>query len=405
MSNNGKYSSEDISSAANAAMTMLDKINNERFKQLNQINNEFVMTTFYHVGGNLADSCKPDNRNDIKVVDPRYICVAKESDDDPKYRYFLNFVLHYKLWQRVPVYDSNAKDTLTGTACNFYPESFNSILSWLIASTDFSNLEIKFRAQSHLTKWSNIMASLYYFDKLSSFKQYAQDVYEFSESKINALCALPHETSNLVIDRVIFDSATKKLAQLCGMSRTSAIKNHLGLYVTEASYCTSALKNRYLSIKEEYDNAVEDIKKILAGSPELTLCWNAANVEASALGSMNAINGGTNIHTTNVEQVVNCAGEQLAREISSMDDDQLLQFAKDNRDLINKSSSLIDVNKKLIEDVNKDLENTKKTLNIVTIVVVITCIMLFALFIKSFIDSRKIQNSIKTQPHIQKVSN
>lgn len=405
MSNNSNYSSEDISSAANAAMTMLDKINNERFKQLNQINNEFVLTTFYHVGGNLADSCKPDNRSDIKVVDPRYICVAKESDDDPKYRYFLNYVLHYKLWQRVPVYDSNAKDTLTGSACNFYPESFNSILSWLIASTDFSNLEIKFRASSHLTKWSNIMASLYYFDKLSSFKQYAQDVYDFSESKINALCALPHETSNLVIDRVVFDSATKKLTQLCGMSRTIAIKNHLGLYVTEASYCTSALKNQYLSIKAEYDKAVEDIKKILAGSPELTLCWNSANVEASAIGSMNATNGGTNIHTTNVEQVVNCAGEQLAKEISTMDDDQLLQFAKDNRDLINKSNLLIDVNKKLIEDVDNKLENTKKTLNIVTIVVVITCVLLFALFIKSFIDSRKIRNSVKAQPYIQNVSN
>lgn len=405
MSNNSKHTSEDISSAANAAMTMLDKINNERFKQLNQINNEFVLTTFYHVGGNVADSCKPDTRNDIKVVDPRYICAVKESDDDPKYRYFLNFVLQYKLWQRIPVYDSNAKDTLTGSACSFYPESFNSILTWLIASTDFSNLEVKFRASSHLTKWSNIMASLYYFDKLSSFKQYAQDVFDFSETKIDALCALPHETSNLVIDRVVFDSATKKLNQLCGMTRTNAIKYHIGLYVTEASYCTSALKNQYLSIKAEYDKAVEDIKKILAGSPELTLCWNSANVEASAIGSMNATNGGTNINTTNVEQVVNCAGEQLAKEISTMDDDQLLQFSKDNRDLINKSSLLIDVNKKLIEDVNKDLENTKKTLNIVTIVVVITCVMLIALFVKSFMDSRKLQNPNRPPAYVQTVSN
>lgn len=391
MSNDSKkHTQAEITNAANSAMKMIDKLNNERFKKLNQINNLFMLTTFYHVGGNPADSCKADKRDQFKIVDPRFVYETRESDDDPKFRYFLDFALQYKLWQRVPVYDPNSKDTLTGSKCEFYPESFNSILQWLIASTDFSDLEIKFRADSHKEQWSNMMASLHYFDKLKAFKEYAVDVYEFTENRINYLCALPSETSELIYDRQIFESALNRLTQRCGMSRSKAISNQLGVFIIEASYCTESLKNEYKSIKAEYDKAVEDIKQILNDSKELTLCWNAATISPNYIGSEVATNGGSNINYQNIEQVLNCAGEQLATTVNEMADDELMTFMKDNRQMINETNALAIANQKLIEETNVKIESSKK----IIIGTVIAIIILFMLLVFLFIKSRSCQTVV-----------
>jgi hypothetical protein len=342
-----------------------------------------MLTTFYHVGGNPADSCKADKRDEFKIVDPRFVCEARKSDDDPNFRYFLDFALQYKLWQRVPVYDPNSKDTITGSKCSFYPESFNSMLQWLIASTDFSDLEIKFRADSHKEQWSNMMASLYYFDKLNAFKEYAMNVYEFTENRINYLCALPSETSELIYDRQIFESAVKRLTQLCGMSRSKAISNHIGIFIVEASFCTESLKNEYKSIKAEYDKAVEDIKEILNDSKELTLCWNSANISPSYIGSEVATNGGSNVNYQNIEQVLNCAGEQLATKVNDMADNELMTFIQDNRQLINETNALAIANQKLIEESNAKIESSKKIIIGTVVAVIILFILLFFLFVKS----------------------
>lgn len=406
--NQSDITTSDITTAATAAMKMIDKLNNDRFKKLNQINNLFMLTTFYHVGGNPADSCKADKRNEFKVIDPRFVCEVSQTSNnigsinadagsinsdagsinaDPNYRYFLNFVLQYKLWQRIPVYDPNSKDTITGSKCNFYPESFNSILQWLIASTDFSNLEIKFRADSYKEQWANMLASLYYFDKLRSFKEYAMDVYEFTENRINYLCALPSETSEVVYDRQTFESAIKRLTQLAGMSRSKAISNHIGMFIVEASYCTESLKNEYKSIKNEYDKAVEDIKQILKDSKELTLCWNSANISPSYIGSEVATNGGSNVNYQNIEQVLNCAQEQLATKVNDMSDNELMSFMRDNRQLINETNTLAIANQKLIEET---IEKSKK----IIIGTIVAIIILFMILIYLFIKLRSYEHSI-----------
>lgn len=394
-----KHTQGEITNAANSAMNMIDKLNNERFKKLNQINNLFMLTTFYHVGGNPADSCKADKRDEFKVVDPRFVCESRKSDQDPNFRYFLDFVLQYKLWQRVPVYDPNSKDTITGSKCSYYPESFNSILQWLIASTDFSDLKIKFRADSHKEQWSNMMASLYYFDKLKSFKEYAMDVYEFTENRINYLCALPSETSELIYDRQIFESAVKRLTQLCGMSRSKAISNHIGIFIVEASFCTESLKNEYKSIKAEYDKAVEDIKQILNDSKELTLCWNSANISPSYIGSEVATNGGSNVNYQNIEQVLNCAGEQLATKVSDMSDDELMTFIQDNKQMINQTNALAIANQKLIEETNSKIESSKKIIVGTIIAIIILFMLLIFLFIKL-----KSRQPITVEPKQQRIN-
>jgi hypothetical protein len=374
-----KHTEKDIMSAASSAMQMIDKLNDQRFKRMNQINNLFMLTTLYHFGGNLADSCKPDTRNEIKVKDPRFICVAKQSDQDPQYLYFLDYVLQYKVWQRIPVYDPNAKDTITGEKCSFYPESFNSILNWLIASLDNSDFETTFRADSHKIKWSNILASLYYFDKLEAFKQYATEIFDITENKINTICALPNNSLYPVADVQTFESAVQKLQQLVGLSKFMGISNHAFVFITEASYCSQALKDEYIAIKKEYDKAVEDIKTILRQSQELTLCWNSASTAPSYIGQATALNGGTNMVYQNIEQVLNCAGEQLQEKTSNMSDEEFLVFARENRSLIEKNNIAIEQQKNVLDEIQKRL----KILICVIIVMIIALLILFILLFKS----------------------
>jgi hypothetical protein len=374
-----KHTEKDIMSAASSAMQMIDKLNDQRFKRMNQINNLFMLTTFYHFGGNLADSCKPDTRNEIKVKDPRFICIAKQSDQDPQYLYFLDYVLQYKVWQRIPVYDSNAKDTITGEKCSFYPESFNSILNWLIASLDNSDFETTFRADSHKIKWSNILASLYYFDKLEAFKQYAIEIFDITENKINMVCALPNNSLYPAADVQTFESAVQKLQQLVGLSKFMGTSNHAFVFITEASYCSQSLKDEYIAIKKEYDKAVEDIKTILQQSQELTLCWNSASTAPSYIGQATALNGGTNMVYQNIEQVLNCAGEQLQEKTSNMTDEEFLVFARENRSLIEKNNIAIEQQKNVLDEIQKRL----KILICVIIAMVIALLILFILLFKS----------------------
>ena len=369
---------KNIVNAASAAMQMIDKLNNQRFKRMNQIVNLFMLTTFYHFGGNLADSCKPDVRNEIKIKDPRFICVSKQSDRDPEYLYFLDYVLQYKVWQRIPVYDSNARDTITGEKCTFYPKSFNSILNWLISSLDNSNFETKFRADSHKIKWSNILASLYYFDKLESFKQYATEIFEISENKINEICSLPKDTLYPIIDIQTFENAVQKLQQLVGLSKISGISNHAFVFITEASYCTQALKDEYISIKNEYDKAVEDIKTILRQSAELTLCWNAASMGSNFIAEATSLNNGTISVGHNLQQVINCAGEQLKTETANMSDEEFLIFAKENRSLIDKNNIAINQQKDILDEIQSRI----KILICVIVVIIIILLLLFILLIK-----------------------
>lgn len=373
------HTEKDIMSAASSAMQMIDKLNDQRFKRMNQINNLFMLTTLYHFGGNLADSCKPDTRNEIKVKDPRFICVAKQSDQDPQYLYFLDYVLQYKVWQKIPVYDSNAKDTITGKKCSFYPESFNSILNWLIASLDNSDFETTFRADSHRIKWSNILASLYYFDKLEAFKQYATEIFDITENKINTICALPNNSLYPVADVQTFESAVQKLQQLVGLSKFMGTSNHAFVFITEASYCSQALKDEYIAIKKEYDKAVEDIKTILQQSQELTLCWNSASTAPSYIGQATALNGGTNMVYQNIEQVLNCAGEQLQKKTSNMSDEEFLVFARENRSLIEKNNIAIEQQKNVLDEIQKRLN----ILICVIIAMVIALLILFILLFKS----------------------
>lgn len=375
---------KDIMSAASSAMQMIDKLNDQRFKRMNQINNLFMLTTLYHFGGNLADSCKPDTRNEIKVKDPRFVCFAKQSDQDPQYLYFLDYVLQYKVWQRIPVYDSNAKDTITGKKCSFYPESFNSILNWLIASLDNSDFETTFRANSHKIKWSNILASLYYFDKLEAFKQYAIEIFNITENKINTICALPKDSLYPVADVQTFESAVQKLQQLVGLSKSMGTSNHAFVFITEASYCSQALKDEYIAIKKEYDKAVEDIKTILQQSQELTLCWNSASTAPSYIGEATALNGGTNMVYQNIEQVLSCAGEQLQTKTDNMTDEEFLIFARENR-------SLIEKNNIAIEQQNNVLDEIQKRLKILICVIIAMIVVLLILFILLF----KVKNQRK----------
>lgn len=373
-----EHTERDIINAASTAMQMIDKLNDQRFQRMNQIVNLFMLTTFYHFGGNLADSCKPDTRNEIKVKDPRFICIARQSDRDPEYLYFLDYVLQYKVWQRIPVYDSNAQDTILGEKRTFYPESFNSILNWLIASLDNSEFETKFRTDSHKIKWSNVLASLYYFDKLDAFKQYAIEIFEMSENKINAICALPKNTLYLIVDTQTYENAIQKLQQLVGLSRFSGMSNHAFVFITEASYCSQALKDEYISIKKEYDQAVEDIKTILRQSAELTLCWNAAALGSNFIADATALDNGEISVGHNIQQVLNCAGEQLKTKTDNMNDAEFLRFAEENRTLINKNNISIEQHKDILDEIQIRL----KILVYIVVVTIIALLFLFALLFK-----------------------
>lgn len=367
-----KNDQESITQAANASMQMIDKLNNERFKKMNQIVVSFQWTTFYHIGGDPVNSCTPC-LSFGRAVDPRFVCEAKASEQDQGYLDWIRFVLDYKLWQRIPVYDPNSKDTVSGDKCEWYPESFNSILEWLVADLAFQDSKIEFRGDTGLEKWSSIMASLYYFDKLNTFKQYAVDVWEFAKERIDIICGLSSDAEYL-IDRQYFDTATNKITRLFGVSREEAIKSNLGIFIPVASYCSSALKDEYKSIKAEYDKAVEDIKQILATSAALTLCWNNATVGSNYLSQIgdntdSIVNAGHDI-----KQVLNCAGEQLKTEVDDMSDPELMQFMQANRRLIQNNTSTIN---NIAADIEAKMAKNAKTTKTVLGVIIAAIFVLF----------------------------
>jgi hypothetical protein len=369
----GKNTQESITQAANSSMAMIDKLNNERFQRMNQIVVTFQWTTFYHTGGDPANSCTPCTAMG-KAIDPRFVCESKQSDDDPGYLEWLRFAIDYKIWQRFPVYDANSKDTITGEKCEWYPESFNSALEWLTADLSFADSKIEFRGDTGIEKWSSIMASLYFLDKLSAFKKYAVDVWEFSKERIDIICGLSSDAS-YIIDRQYFDTAMDKLARLFGLSREDAIKANIGVFVPVASFCNSSLKNEYKSIKKEYDDAVEDIKQILATSAALTLCWNNATVGSNYLSQIGSntdsiVNAGHDIN-----QVLNCAGEQLKTEIDGMSDTELMSFMKQNRTIANNNAATI---AKIQQELEKDV---KKKINITVVCLSVIAICVFILFL------------------------
>lgn len=388
-----------ISTAASAAMEMIDKLNNERFLKLNQINNLFMLTTFYHIGGNLSDSCTPDNRPEIKIKDPRYICISltdKEKETNSTYLYFLDFVLKYKLWQRIPVYNPDSSDSNTSDKQEFYAESFNSILNWLTSSLDNSDFTVKFRTESQTLIWSRIMASLYYFDKLDSFKEYGQDVFQLTENKMNQICALPNESVDTLIDRQEFDSTVSKLTKTIGMSRSKAISNHIGVFITSASFCDESLKQEYKEIKSEYDKAVEDIKEILKQSAELTLCWNSAKIDPVQIGEATATDGGTNQVYQNVSQVLNCAGEMLQSEIEDLttkneDISDLLDLMTANKNYtLSVEKTLTESIKNLSTSLNESIAKIKKLINSLILIIIIIVIFVIILFVMVLFNKRGI---------------
>ena len=355
---------EDVTKAAGAAMEMIDKLNNERFLKMNQISNLFVLTTFYHVGGNVADSCKPDQRVAFKNKDPRFICESKDSEENEKYLYFLDFVLKYRLWEKVPVYDPDKKE--------FYPHSFNGIINWLIASLDNSDGKAEFRSDSQKDEWSYILASLYYFDKLDAFKTLAIEVYDFTREKIEQICALP-DTGKMIADSILFEAGVDAIKERVGLSRNQAIKDHVGVFITEASYCSETLKNEYLTIKGEYEKALEDIKLILAQSAQLTLCWNSASIGDTNVSDSMGINA---YH--DVTQVLNCCGEELKTDINNMTNGEVHKLITEGDEKT--KSTVLNVVEELKAEGEKTLNHIKWTVIGVIVAVFLCFIMVMILF-------------------------
>lgn len=346
--------SNEVSSAA---LNAINKIADERFQQLQAIQTQFLWTTIYIYGSELL---KPTTAANF-VNDPRNIYVSNKEDTS-----YLSFADKYKVPQQFVYVNVDGKAQNT---------NFIAAADEMIQKCEFANIKIKDDAE----KLASYVGALMYFGKWDTFKKLLGEVYNISAQMV---------VSTFNNYKEIIEQQEQKLSRMFKISKDDLKKFNGFVNCTGASFCSSELKKEYLETKAEYAQMLKELYNIVQGVPSLSVCYNNSSIDNVA-----ADNEG--IAYVNVKQVINCAGNEIAEETASSEDNNVITEVLKN---ISELKADTTIKTELINKVNKrvdDMMNNMFVKYTTGIIIIIVLVVLFIMCLAGLILSIKNKNDIK----------
>lgn len=345
--------SNEVSSAA---LNAINKIADERFQQLQAIQTQFLWTTIYIYGDELL---KPTTSASF-VNDPRNIYYRNNEDTS-----YLSFADKYKVVQQFVYVNSNGKAENTNLI---------SVADEMIQKCEFANVIIKDDAE----KLASYVGAMMYFGKWDAFKKLMGEVYNISAQMV---------VTTFNSYKEIIEQQQQKLSRMFKISDEDFKKTNGFVNCTGASFCSSELKKEYLETKEEYAQMLKELYSIVQGVPSLSVCYNNSSID-----NVGADNEG--IAYVNVKQIINCAGDEIASETASADDNEIVA---DTLKQIQELKADSTVKTELINKINVKLDEIMNNMFVkysVGIIIIIVLVVLFILCLAGLIIAIKNRSDI-----------
>ena len=257
--------SEKIETASAAILKAIDKCQEENFKTMTLCMTKYKWSSYFFYGSDISTVGK----GNFKFSDPR-----KNED-------YQNFASSNQVQKYFIYYDSDNVFKLGNinefvqwcddnfVICKTYVQELENTLE---DKTDFDKIETLYDSPTFqmCQKLSRMYAGIDFWGKKSALEEYLNSrkaPYAFNKNQINELCTNQFKNN--------YNDSFKSLSV-----RTTSydeLKNNVGgFYIDECSFAPKELKEEYEKTKEEYNKNVQQLFKLLAGSPSLTVCYNQA---------------------------------------------------------------------------------------------------------------------------------
>jgi len=263
-----------------AALNAINKIADKEFQELQYIQQQFTWSTIYLPGDEVKN---PTTNNAMLANDPRFYNYVDNKD----YSY-LQFVATHHVDQQFIYLDEKG-----------YPNAMdiNKACEEIIKRVEFAN-NIKIKDDELYVV--QILAGLKYLNKYDMFKKRMINVYNTNSNYISKL----GETYNSKINEYL-----QKFARTFIYSADEIKNQNIYIQCARASFASDSLKKQYEETKKEYLKKLDELYQIVKASPKMTLCYNNA-------GPSQVASSEDSTASYNLKQVLNCAGEMIADDVS-----------------------------------------------------------------------------------------
>ena len=282
---------DDKLNASAAALKAIDYISNQEFQQLEAIQKQFMWSCFYFYGFNVLEPAKTQ----FKGVDPRSI-----NYQDPSNTTWLDFAYKNQVDRKfIYINPGNMK----AEQSDFIQTADKIIVACDLLTTKSDIGDTPFIAA--------YIAGLLYLGKWDTFKKWTAQTYNVYESTLNKL--------KTTMDQRIKENL-QLLATLTGYNSDELKSTNGGFFMPSASYATSSLKQLYIESKAQYEAKVKELFNIIKDTPSLTICYQNASVGDVEMG------GEDNLAYVKTNQILNCAGDLIAEEVTNDKNDEMLKL-------------------------------------------------------------------------------
>lgn len=263
-----------------AALNAINKIADKRFQELQYVQQQFTWSTIYLPGEEVK---KPTTNNAALANDPRFFNYI----DDKDYSY-LQFVATHHVEQHFIYLDEKG-----------YPNAvnINKACEEITKRVEFAN-DIKIKEDELYVV--QLLAGLKYLNKYDMYKKRMMNVFN-TDSKYLTLLG---EKYNAKIQEYL-----QKFARTFTYTADEIKNQNIYIQCARASFASEELKDKYAETKKEYLKMLDELYEIVKASPKLTLCYNNA-------GPSQVASSEDSTASYNLKQVLNCAGEMVADDIS-----------------------------------------------------------------------------------------
>lgn len=290
-------SKTDKLEASAAALKAIDYISNQEFQQLESIQKQFMWSCFYFYGFNVLEPAKTQ----FKGVDPRAI-----NYQDPENTTWLDFAYKNQVDRKFIYVDPTGKIGMG---------DFVSVADKIVKACDLINAKSNVDDVEYIAAY---ISGLIYLGKWDQFKKFISQGYNVYESTLNKL---KNTTDERIKEKI------QMLTRSTGYTQDELKSNNGGFYKPSASYANSSLKQEYLSKKSEYEAKVKELFEIIKNTPSLTICYQNASMGDADIG------GEDNLVYINTNQILNCAGDLIAEEITESQNNETEEILKKLQEL------------------------------------------------------------------------
>lgn len=339
---------------AMAALNALNKISDSEFKSMQSIQQQFAWTTYYFPSDEMLT---PTINMLYRLNDPR-----NKYDANPSDTIFIDFASRFHVPYKFVYMNDDGKPNASDMTK---------------AADEIAQRITNGKVQEDVGYISQLIAGIRYLNKSKQFETYMRQVMNTTSEALNTV----YSQCGSGIEKY-----TQMLERFFQFSSEQIKKENLYIVCESCSYASSDLKSQYESIKKRYNQLLTELLDIVKSSSQLTLCYNLANTGDTV------VDGDDNAVKTNVNQIINCAGDMIADEYvsgSQAYDDAILQQLQQ---LKSNSMTRTEIAKKIDDKMTEHISGESRKIHvgagliIALIVLMIICICALMVSIRNAVN-------------------